>query len=227
MSAPPSAARGGGARVLPENESHQSEEAAMCRLRSLAQVGGLAAGLLLVGQCLAPSRQDDSRSPPRLLMPRWNWGSLGGGDDSRPIKSGASRANGRPADQWQFSVERFEKSLENDCCRVRIPLSGRSVRPSADRGVDRPKVSGHSAARHGDPCAGRFQTITQATNSQRSGRRSRAADSGAARSSRVLCRRGKGTQTFFLRDAQRPRRAKALATWDSPAKLSSNVAALP
>lgn len=137
----------------------------MCRLRSLAQVGGLAAGLLLVGQCLAAEpAKTDSRSPTLgSWMPRWELGDRWVVETtSRPIqvRGEVARTAVRPI-QWQFSVERFEKSLENDCCRVEIRcLADPSGHPLTVVWIDRKSLAIRQLAME-IPVPDGFQTITQ------------------------------------------------------------------
>lgn len=97
------------------------------------------------------------------LAPRWELGESWIVETaSRPIqaRSDIALAAAGPVIQWQFSVQRYEKSLEADCFRIEIRCVSSSRQPETVLWVDRQSLALRQVQTQ-IPTPGGFRTITQ------------------------------------------------------------------
>ncbi len=97
------------------------------------------------------------------LVPQWELGDRWIVEtSSRPLqaRSDIAKAAASPAIQWQFSVQRYEKSLEADCFRIEVrPMLG-GQQPETVLWVDRQSLALRQIQTQ-IPTAGGFRTITE------------------------------------------------------------------
>ena len=128
----------------------------------LAVMAGLAA---VWGAAAADLPERDTRSPTfDELMPRWELGDRWVVETvSQPLQVRGETSTQpvcRPI-QWQFAVQRFEKSLTDDCYRVEINcLAAGAEQPSTVLWIDR-KSRALRQIQTQLPVPGGFRTVTQ------------------------------------------------------------------